>query len=137
MGEHLAERPSTAFWSRAYRSPLRWPVMLMLLISALAHVPVIAPGLRETAYVGVLFIVLILADIVLLLGLAWRDSSAVWVLTALTCGLAVLAYVLSRTVGLPGMTAEIGAWVSTPGLASLGSEAIGFVLAVLVLARRR
>lgn len=120
-----------------YRSPLRWPAMFMLLVSALAHVPVVAPELEEVAYVGVLFVVLIIADGVLIVALFVRDACSVWALTAVATGLALLAYVLSRTTGLPGLPNYIGDWVSTPGLAALISEGIGCALAIAALALGR
>ncbi|WP_020498719.1 hypothetical protein [Sciscionella marina] len=134
-GHSVSGTAVSAFWLRRYGSPLRWPVMIMLLVSALAHIPVVAPELRETPYVAALFLLLILADLVLIAALFLRDSAAAWTLTALTTGLAALAYVLSRTVGLPALYNYIGDWVSVPGLVSLASEAIGCVLAVFVLIR--
>lgn len=116
-----------------YHSPLRWPVMLMLLVSAVAHIPVVAPELGETVYVGVLFLVLIVADCVLIAALLVRDAAGVWLLTAVTTGLALLAYVFSRTTGLPGLSNYTGEWVSTPGLAALISEGVGCALAIAAL----
>lgn len=127
---------SHAFLSRRLHSPLRWPAAAMLIISALAHVPVVAPGLAETTYIGILFILLIISNLVLTVALLLRDSLAVWAMTALILGLAFLAYVLSRTVGLPLQDNYIGDWVSTPGLASLISAGVGCAIALVVLIRQ-
>lgn len=132
----LGSGPVQNFFTIALRSGWRWLAMLMLSVSALAHLPVVGPGLADAVYVGVLFMMLIIADLVLILALWIRDSPATWVLTATTTGLAILAYVLSRTVGLPQSSDYIGDWVSVPGLASIASEAVGCIVALLVLARR-
>ncbi|EMR00139.1 hypothetical protein ADIAG_00146 [Paeniglutamicibacter gangotriensis Lz1y] len=123
------------FFTIALRSSWRWLAMLMLLVSAAAHLPVVGPGLTDAVYVGVLFIMLILADFVLIVRLWIHDSPAIWVLMATITGLALLAYVLSRTVGLPQSSDYIGDWVSLPGLASIASEAVGCIVAFLVLVR--
>ena len=131
------EPAGNVFLAGKIRSPLRWPAAAMLLISALAHVPVVAPGLAATTYIGILFVLLIVVNLFLAVAMFLRDSLAVWTLTALTLGLAFIAYVLSRTVGLPLQTDYIGDWVSTPGLASFVSAGIGCVIAVTVLIRQR
>ncbi len=130
----LGSGPVQNFFTIALRSSWRWLAMLMLLVSAAAHLPVVGPGLADAAYVGVLFIMLILADFVLIVALWIRDSPATWVLTATITGLALLAYVLSRTVGLPQSSDYIGDWVSVPGLASIASEAVVCTVALVVLA---
>lgn len=124
-----------AFAGRGFRSGWRWPAMLMLLITAVAHIPVVAPYLQEAPYIGVLFIVLIVAAFFLVAALMIRDSAAVWALTAITTGLAFLAYVISRSIGLPEIGDDIGQWVSPLGIASIASEGIAFIIAVTVLVR--
>jgi peptidoglycan/LPS O-acetylase OafA/YrhL len=59
-------------------------------IAAVAHVPVIAPHLGEAPYMGLLFIVLTLACLVLAGAALIQDTGAVYALAVLTCGLAVL-----------------------------------------------
>jgi len=54
---------------------------------------------------------------------------------ALVAGGAFLAYVLSRTVGLPGLPVEPDAWLEPLGGASLVAEAV--FLAAFALTRRR
>lgn len=110
---------------------------MMLLVSAVAHVPVVAPGLEDVTYIGILFILLIVSNAGLIAALLFRDSLAVWSLTAVVLGLAFLAYVASRTVGLPMQDAYIGDWVSGPGLASLISAGVGAGIAIVALTRAR
>ena len=54
-----------------------------------------------------------------------------WVLGLLVAGGALLAYVASRTVGLPGLPAEPDAWLEPMGVASLVCEGLFVVLFVL------
>ena len=62
-----------------------------------------------------------------------------WALTATTTGLAIVAYVLSRTVGMPQMDDDIGNWAEPLGLLSLAAEGLTLLLAgaVLLPDRRR
>lgn len=104
------------------RSPARWPAVAALLVAAAAHVPVTAPHLHEAPYIGALFIGLTVACVVLAAALAVADTPTVWDLTIWVCGLAVLAYVLSRTVGLPQITDDIGNWAEPLGVVSIAAE---------------
>lgn len=131
------EGSTATFAGAGLRTAWRWPAIVMLLVTAVAHIPVVAPHLEEAPYIGVLFIVLIVASFLLVAALLIRDSAAIWTLTAITSGLAFLAYVLSRTVGLPEIGDDIGEWVSTLGIASIVSEGITFIIAVVVLAGGR
>jgi hypothetical protein len=45
----------------------------------------------------------------------------------------LIAYVISRTAGLPGGKDDIGAWSEPSGIASLLFEAIGIVVALRAL----
>ena len=51
-----------------------------------------------------------------------------WLLGLLVAGGAIVAYVASRTVGLPGLPAEPDAWLEPAGVASLMCEAFFCVL---------
>ena len=64
-------------------------------------------------------------------------KTAVWALTGLACVLAVVAYVVSRTVGLPLMADDIGAWLEPLGVVSVATETAVAVLAAAALSRRR
>src|SRR5206468_5494278 len=54
-----------------------------------------------------------------------------WGLGLLLAGGALLAYVASRTVGMPGLPAEPDAWLEPMGVASLVCEGLFVVLFVL------
>lgn len=53
----------------------------------------------------------------------------VWALAGLIAGGAMLAYVLSRTAGLPTDSGDIGNWKCSLGIAALSTEAVIVLLA--------
>ncbi|HWB65821.1 MAG TPA: hypothetical protein VG708_03205 [Mycobacteriales bacterium] len=115
------------------RHPLRLLVAVALLVAADAHMPVIAEHLHEAPYIGALFLALTLVCLAHVVPLTLHDSPALYVVTALVTGLAFLAYVLSRSVGLPQITDDIGDWLDPLGVTSIVSEGVGFLTAMVVL----
>lgn len=120
-----------------WRSAARWPTIAALLAAAAAHIPVTAPHLHEAPYIGALFIALTVACLALAAALAISDSTIVWDVTMLVCGLAVLAYVLSRTVGLPQITDDIGNWAEPLGIVSISTETIAVLCGIIGSIRHR
>ena len=118
------------------RSAARWPAIAALLVAAAAHIPVIAPHLAEAPYIGALFIALTVACLILAAALCIADTRTVWDLTILVAGLAVLAYVLSRTVGLPEIGDDVGNWAEPLGLVSIISESVAVLCGCMASARR-
>jgi len=79
----------------------------------------------EAPYLGVLFVVLIVASLAVAELLVRRNSLLGWVCGALLAGGTVVGYALSRTAGLPGAPSDdIGNWAEPLGLASLLVEGI-------------
>ena len=66
-----------------------------------------------------------------------RPSSAAWGFSGLVCFLAAAGYILTRSVPVPGDTADRGNWLEPLGVAALFTEGIVAILAVLVLASIR
>lgn len=96
------------------KHPLRALPVLAVVVAGAAHIPVIPAHLREAPYIGVLFIVLTVASFALAAVLALGDVAAAYLSTAAVMGLALLAYVISRTVGLPQIGDDIGNWLGNP-----------------------
>jgi len=122
---------------RVLRSGDRWLVALCLAVTAASHAPLIPEHLKEAPYIGVSFAALALASVVLGLALVLHDSVAVWGAVALLEALAVVAYVVSRTVGLPLLGDDIGSWAEPLSFPALVSEVIAAAMAVTVLRRAR
>lgn len=118
------------------RSPLRpWGVIL-LLITAGVHLPLVPEHLEEAAYVGVLFLLLSAACVVLSVLLVVRDSQLVWFATGVVMMLALLAFVVSRTVGLPDLAGDIGNWSEPLGFPALVAEALSLLVVAFALRQR-
>lgn len=97
----------------------------------LATVPAIhildLPGkLAETPYLGVIYIVLIIAAFVLTQQLFVVGSRLDFIAAAALSAAVIVAFTINRTVGMPGATGDIGNWLEPLGLLSLVVEA--FVL---------
>jgi hypothetical protein len=80
--------------------------------------------LREAPYAGALFIALSVAALAAAIMLSATDHELVWVgAGALSVG-ALVAYFLSRSVGLPSMSDDIGDWTNPLGLAAVACETL-------------
>lgn len=122
----------------ALRHPSRWAAALCVLAGGLTHVPLIKDHLEEAPYIGVLFILLVVAAVLLAAALLVRDAPIVWMLVALVMGAAVVAFFVSRTIGLPQMSDDVGDWWGeSMGLPAVTSEVLAFALAISVLVSRR
>lgn len=118
-------------------SAFRVAIVAAIGVAAVAHVPVIAPHLREAPYMGVLFIAftgvcVALGAAILTTNKTWAYSSAV-----LVCGSAVLTYGATRLLPFPQLSDDVGNWFEPLGVASVLSEAVVVALALMTLARRR
>jgi hypothetical protein len=117
-------------------SPLRWVAIVMLLGTAGTHVPLIPMHLEEAPYVGVLFIALSVASVVLAVLLVRWDSPLVWCASGAMTLLALVAFFASRTVGLPQIGDDIGNWSEPLGYPAVAVEALVTAAAAIVLVHR-
>jgi uncharacterized membrane protein YfcA len=103
----------------------------LIVIVGLIHL-INSPGdLEEGAYTGVLYLANFVGTLASAVGIYWRKRWG-WVLGFLVAGGAFAGYVISRTVGLPGLPVETE-WLEPLGVLSLVVEAlfVGVYLAVL------
>ena len=126
--------PPTTRWG-ALGSRLRFPVAVLAVVAGLAHVPVTPAHLNEAPYIGVSFLLLTVACVVLAAALLISDRPLIWAVLGVSCLLAVLAYVVSRTTGLPLIEDDIGQWFETLGVVSVVTETGVAVIAALALTR--
>lgn len=117
----------------ARHSRVRLLLVPAVLVTAAAHLPVIRPHLSEAPYMGVLFVVLTAACVLLAATLISWDSRLVYLLSAGTCGLAVLGYAATRLAAFPMLADDVGNWLEPLGLVSMAAESIVVVTAVLVM----
>ena len=95
------------------------------------------PGsLTDVFYVGALELALAAACVPLGLLLVVRPTRRIWTVALALNIAAMAAFVLSRTIGLPGSTDDIGNWGQTLGVLNLFTEAALIALAVTVVRPR-
>lgn len=121
---------------RPLNSPLRWWAAPMLLVNALVHLPLIPGHLREAPYVGVLFIALTLACVALSVLLLVADTPATWAASAGVVALALVAFVFSRTIGLPDLGHDVGNWTEPLGFPAVLAEMVVALVAAYALRHR-
>lgn len=121
---------------RAIHSPWRFAAAAFLLLNAAVHIPLVPEHLEEAPYIGVLFIALSVVCVVLAVLVLVRDSLLVWVAAGGVSLLALLAFVASRTVGLPQIGDDIGNWTEPLGFPTLVAEIVTIAVTVGVLAHR-
>lgn len=121
---------------RAERSPWRLVAAFAAAGMAVSHIPVIQEHLTEAPYIGIGFILITIAGLVLMQLLLTRDTRTTWVAAAIASALSLLGYLLSRTVGLPQITDDIGNWAEPLGLVAVVAETIMLITAITHLTTR-
>lgn len=122
---------------RSERSPWRVVAAAAAIGEAAAHIPVTKEHLTEAPYIGVGFVLVTVAGFILAQLLLTADTRAVWLATAAVSALALAAFMLSRTVGLPEIQDDIGNWSDPLGIVAIVSEAVMLATAIAHLSSRR
>jgi hypothetical protein len=104
---------------------------------ALIHVLQAPDAFSETFYLGLLFVGAIVVAVALGAALTLGSDTGLWTATAALPALILLGYLISRTVGLPDATNDVGEWEEPLGLASLVVEGLVVCVGGGVLAARR
>jgi hypothetical protein len=113
---------------------LRPAAIVGLLAIALIHFLDLFSTMKAHAYIGVLYMVLIAACLAAACALLGRRPRRAWVLTTAVAVTPFLAYVVSRSVGLPGAPENIGNWTEPLGLAALFVEFLVMAISLRALA---
>jgi hypothetical protein len=119
--------------SSAIRSPWRFAVATSCLTAAAAHLTVIEDHLREAPYIGVLFIVLSAACVLMAGALIARDGRVVYATATVTCAAAIGAYAWSRAAGLPQITDDVGNWTEPLGIVAVTAESAAVLASLAAL----
>ena len=113
-------------------------VGLALAVTAAIHVLDLPGKIEEVPYLAVAYIFLIVASFVIMERI-FRVGKTLDYVAAIGLGLAILlAFVVNRTVGMPGATDDIGNWLEPLGLLSLVVESfvVWQATAAVLLLRR-
>ena len=124
-------RPGTVLTARR---PGRLTVPPALLVTATVHAQLVPSHLQEVPWLGVAFLGFAITASGLAVWLRLRPTLRAERLAALLCFSALLAFVVSRTFGLPGHSDDIGHWREPAGVLCFAVET--YVICV-VLARAR
>jgi hypothetical protein len=92
--------------------------------------------LNETPYLGWMYIALIVGAVLCAFELLRTGSDRAWMAGGLLALGAITGYTLTRTVGLPSATGDVGNWLEPLGLASLFVESILVAVTAYVLGVR-
>jgi hypothetical protein len=111
------------------RSPAQWCASFLLLVAAGTHIPLVRAHLEEAPYVGWLFIALSAVCIVLAVAILFVDNPGVWIISGAVCLAAVVAFLASRTIGLPQIGDDVGDWTEPLSIPAVASEVLMVVLA--------
>src|SRR6476660_2364239 len=95
---------------------------------ALIHLLDVIGKIKETPYLGVMYIALMVASVAVAFSLLHTGSALAWATAGLLAAATLVGFILSRTTGLPNASDDIGNWTEPLGLASLFVE--GVVLSV-------
>jgi hypothetical protein len=91
--------------------------------------------LREAPYAGALFIVLSAAALAAAILLVGTNHELAWLGAGALSSSALLAYFLSRSIGLPDLSDDVGDWLNPLGLAAVGCEAAAALICCGVFSR--
>src|SRR6266446_8078083 len=96
---------------------LKIVAVVAIVATGLIHLETARDAFGEATYKGLLFVANGVGALVAAVGVYRDRADWGWLLGALAAGGALLGYVLSRTVGLPGLPAEPDAWLEPLGVA--------------------
>lgn len=119
--------------SSPLRSHWRWPAAALLAEVAAIHIALVPEHLREAPYAGGLFIALSVASLSVAAWMLHHDDRQAWTAAGALAAGAIPAYLISRSLGLPMMSDDIGDWLNPLGVGAVCAEAVVVVLCLLVL----
>lgn len=122
--------------SSALRSDWRWPAAALLAEIAAIHIALVPAHLREAPYAAGLFIALSAASLALAVRIVIRGDRPTWTAASGLAASAIFAYIISRSVGLPMMSDDIGGWLNPLGVGAVCAETITVAISMIALLHR-
>jgi hypothetical protein len=115
----------------------RGAAILGLIGVAMIHILELPDAFEATLYLGLLFIGAIVTSLLLAVALTRVSDPRLWQAVGGLPALILLGYVVSRAVGLPDFTSDVGEWSEPLGLASMVAEGLLVFLTAAVLGLRQ
>jgi hypothetical protein len=103
---------------------------------ALIHILESPDAFEAIGYLGALFVCAVVTSLLLAAVMTRTSADLAWAAVGGFAGLILLCYVISRSVGLPGFTHDVGEWTEPLGLASMVAEGLVICVSAAVLATR-
>jgi hypothetical protein len=116
--------------SLAVSDRMKWAGIVLIALTGLLHLVVTPEYMEEERYIGLLFLLSAIGSVVSLWGI-WQDRAWGWALGAAIAGGAFIAYILSRTTGLPSF--HESEFFEPSGIISLVIEGLFVAVAARVL----
>jgi hypothetical protein len=118
------------------RRILKLAAIVLIVVVGLIHLIGAPQHYRVAPYVGVGFVANFIGALVAAVGI-YRDALWGWLLGALVAGGALVMYLVSRSVGLPGFEHAVGRWSGPLGILSSVVEVLFLAVFLLWLSARR
>lgn len=106
----------------------------LLLVAGGIHLVTAQGQFSDATYKGLLFLANFAGALLAAVGI-WNDDRWGWILGTMVTGGAVIAYLASRTIGLPGLPVD-PAWLEPLGVLSVVAEALFLTQAMAALRSR-
>jgi hypothetical protein len=116
---------------------IRATAVVAVLVTAAVHVPVAVQHLPAVPYLGVAFYTFVILNAAAAGSLLVDDHNWIWTGLATLNASAIVAYLISRTTGLPGALDDRSDWTNQAGMVALVAELVVVTLALQVLKRRQ
>ncbi|MCY7347935.1 MAG: hypothetical protein LH614_17185 [Pyrinomonadaceae bacterium] len=113
---------------------IMWTGIISIIITGIIHFIDAPDAFGESTYKSVLFTLNGIGALVAAVGI-FRGASWGWLLGLLVAGGAIVGYIISRTVGLPGLEID-PEWLEPIGVVSLIAEGIFVALAAKALTKK-
>ena len=115
---------------------LKLEAILLIVAVGLTHLVGTPPHYRVAPYIGIGFLVNFIGALVAAVGI-YRNALWGWLLGAMVAGGALVLYIVSRTVGLPGYEHAVGRWFGPLAIISFIVEVVFLALFFVAVSTRR
>jgi hypothetical protein len=112
---------------------LAWAGAYTILFVGAAHILICGEHFLVATYLGLAFVVNFLGSLVVAASLFLGGRTWAWLLGDVVAGGALVGFVVSRTVGLPGAPEFVGQWFNIAGLLTSGFDVLFITLSLLAL----